>query len=48
MPLRRGGKHVVQLWKRGKDPSGGFAPQPTLLLQAYWLEDAPSPVLTLL
>jgi hypothetical protein len=48
MPLRRGGKHVVQLWKAGKDRAGGFAPEPTLLLQEYWLEGAAAPVLTLL
>jgi hypothetical protein len=48
MPIRRGGKHVVQLWKAGTDRTGAFAPQPTLLLQEYWLEGAPSPVLTLL
>jgi hypothetical protein len=48
LPLRRGGKHVVQLWKAGKDRTGGFAPQPALLLQEYWLEGAASPVLTIL
>jgi hypothetical protein len=48
MPLRRGGKHVVQLWKAGTDRTGGFAPQPALVLQEYWLEGAPGPVLTLL
>jgi hypothetical protein len=48
MPLRRGGKHVVQFWKSGKDSSGGFTPQPSLLLQEYWLDSAAGPVLTLL
>jgi hypothetical protein len=48
MPLRRGGKHVVQLWKAGTDRTGGFAPQPSLLLQEYWIEGAAAPVLTLL
>jgi hypothetical protein len=48
MPLRRGGRHVVQLWRAGKDRAGGFAPEPSLLIQEYWLEGAPSPVLTIL
>ncbi len=48
IPLRRGGKHVVQIWKAGKDANGGFVAQPTLLLQQYWLEGAPVPVIIVL
>jgi hypothetical protein len=47
MPLRRGGTHVVQLWKPGKDAAGGFVPQPSLLVQQYWLEGAAAPVITI-
>jgi hypothetical protein len=48
MPLRRGGKHVFQLWKAGKDRAGAFAPEPTWVVQEYWLEGAPAPTLTIL
>jgi hypothetical protein len=48
MPLRRGNKHVFQFWKAGKDSAGAFAPVPTFVVQEYWLEGAPAPVLTVL
>ena len=48
MPLRVGGKHVFQLWKAGKDRAGAFAPEPTLVVQQYWLEGAAAPTLTIL
>jgi hypothetical protein len=47
MPLRRGGTHVVQLWKSGKEAAGSFVPQPSLLVQQYWLEGAAAPVITI-
>jgi hypothetical protein len=46
MPLRRGAKHVFQLWKAGKDRTGAFAPVPTLVVQEYWLEGAAAPIVT--
>ncbi|MFT3776644.1 MAG: hypothetical protein QM820_65740 [Minicystis sp.] len=48
LPLRRGGRHVVQLWKSGKDAQGAFAPEPLVLLQQHWVEGEPAPVVTLL
>jgi hypothetical protein len=48
MPLRRGGRHVFQLWKAGKDKAGAFTPEPTLVIQEHWLEGAPAPTLTIL
>lgn len=47
MPLRRGGRRVVQMWKAGRDAGGAFAPQPLVVLQQHWIEGAPAPVVTL-
>ena len=47
LPLYRGGRHVVQLWKPGKDAAGNFTPESAVVLQAYWIEGAPSPVVTI-
>ena len=47
MPLRRGGRHVVQLWKAGKDASGGFVTQPSFLIQEHWIEGAAAPIVTI-
>ncbi|APR84927.1 Hypothetical protein A7982_10276 [Minicystis rosea] len=47
MPLRRGGRHVVQLWKAGKDAAGEFTPEPLLVVQQHWIDGAPAPAVTL-
>jgi len=47
VPLRRGGKHVVQIWKAGKDAAGAFVPVPLVLVQQHWTRDAPAPTVTL-
>lgn len=47
LPLRRGGRHAFQFWKAGKDRAGAFVPEPTVVVQQYWLEGAASPVVTL-
>jgi hypothetical protein len=47
MPLRRGGKHVFQFWKPGRDRTGAFAPEPGLVVQQYWLEGAAAPTVTI-
>jgi hypothetical protein len=47
VPLRPGSKHVVQLWKAGKDAAGVFVPEPLVVLQQHWLAGAPAPVVTL-
>ncbi len=46
-PLRPGSRHVVELWRPGKDDKGDFALQAGVILQAYWLEGEAAPVLTL-
>lgn len=47
LPLRRGGRHVVQIWKAGVDGAGGFVPTPLAILQQHWIEGAPGPIVTL-
>jgi hypothetical protein len=47
LPLRRGGRHVVQIWKAGRDATGVFVPEPLVVLQQHWIEGAPAPVVTL-
>lgn len=47
MPLRHGDRHVVQLWKSGKDASGGFVALPSVVLQEHWIEGAAAPTITL-
>lgn len=47
MPIRRGDRHVVQLWKSGKDASGGFVLLPSLVIQEHWIDGAAAPVLTI-
>ncbi len=48
MPLRRGGRHVFQLWKATKDGASAFTPEPMLVVQEHWLEGATAPTLTIL
>jgi hypothetical protein len=47
MPLRRGGRHVFQLWKPGKDRTGAVVPEPSLVIQQHWLAGARAPVVTI-
>lgn len=47
MPLRPGSKHVVQLWKAGRDAGGGFAPEPLCAVQEHWIAGAAAPVVTI-
>jgi hypothetical protein len=47
LPLRRGGRHVFQFWKGGKDEAGAFVAQPLLVLQQYWVDGGAAPVVTL-
>lgn len=47
LPLRQGERHVVQLWKAGKDAAGNFMPEPKVVLQAYWIEGAAAPTVTI-
>ncbi len=46
-PLRRGGKHIVQMWKADKDATGAFVPAPLVVVQQHWTRDAAAPTVTL-
>jgi hypothetical protein len=47
LPARPGSRHVVQLWKAGKDEAGQFEPQPLIIVQQSTPTNGGPPVLTL-
>ena len=46
-PLKKGDRRVVQMLTFGPGYEGPLTQLPALVIQAHWLDDAPTPVLTL-
>ena len=48
LPLAPGDRRIIQLFRPGKDASGGVVPEASLTVQECWLPGAPAPTIVAL
>ena len=48
LPIAPGDRRVIQLFRPGKDASGGVVPEASLTVQEHWLPGAPAPTIVAL